>query len=114
MIEKTVLDYLNSKISGVNAYMEVPEGMPSGRFIVIEKTGGGGNECIATATLAIQSYGASMYDAASLNESVKEAMFTIADELSQVSSCRLNSDYNFTDPQTKKYRYQAVYNLVHF
>jgi len=44
---------------------------------------------------------------------VKQAMCDIADE-SEVCKCSLNSDYNFTDTATKKYRYQAVFDLVHF
>ena len=35
-------------------------------------------------------------------------------ELDAVSASRLNSDYNFTDTTTKRYRYQAVYDLVYF
>ena len=33
------------------------------------------------------------------------------DEIGRVS---LDSDYNFTDTQTKHHRYQAVYQLVHY
>lgn len=54
-----------------------------------------------------------MYDAARLNERVKAAMDSAA-ELDAVSASRLNSDYNFTDTTTKRYRYQAVYDLVYF
>lgn len=63
--------------------------------------------------LAIQSYAPSMYEAARLNERVKAAMDSAA-ELDAVSASRLNSDYNFTDTTTKRYRYQAVYDLVYF
>ena len=31
-----------------------------------------------------------------------------------IISCVLNSTYNFTDTRTKRYRYQAVYDLVYF
>ena len=55
----------------------------------------------------------SMYAAAKLNEEVKAIMKGII-ELPEVSSCRLDSDYNFTDTATKKYRYQAVFDLVHY
>ena len=34
--------------------------------------------------------------------------------LSGISRARLNSDYNFTDPAKKHYRYQAVFDLVYF
>ncbi len=54
-----------------------------------------------------------MYEAAVLNEEVKEAvegMITL-DEVSKVS---LNSDYNFTDTTTKEYRYQAVFDINYY
>ena len=35
-------------------------------------------------------------------------------ELDSISQAELNTDYNFTDTQTKRYRYQAVYDLVFF
>ena len=31
-----------------------------------------------------------------------------------ISKCTLNSDYNYTDTARKKYRYQAVYDIVYF
>ena len=35
-------------------------------------------------------------------------------EMDDISKCQLNSDYNYTDTTRKKYRYQAVYDMVHF
>ena len=52
-----------------------------------------------------------MYNAAKLNEEVKDAMEKII-EYTEISKCSLNSDYNFTDTKTKSYRYQAVFDLV--
>ena len=63
-------------------------------------------------SLSIISYAESLYYAAALNEDVKQAMDDII-ALDTVSSAELNSDYNFTDTETKKYRYQAVYDLVY-
>ena len=48
-----------------------------------------------------------------LNEAVKDAMDNFIEEV-QVSKSSLNSDYNFTDTQSKTYRYQAVYDIIHF
>lgn len=117
MIEQTIYDYLNSGVISVKAYLQQPRNnkhpdTPQ-RYVVIERTGGGESNLIKQATIAIQSYGDSMYEAASLNEEVKEAMRNIV-TLDEVSRCHLNSDYNFTDLETKKYRYQAVFDLVHY
>ena len=105
MIEKIVRDYLNKKLD-VPAYMEVPE-KPEKEYVVIEKTGSG------SAVFAIQSISDSLLHAAQLNEKVKAAMNTI---LEQDEICRadLNSDYNYTDTASKEYRYQAVFDVIHY
>lgn len=33
---------------------------------------------------------------------------------SEVSGVYLNADYNFTDVETKEYRYQAVFDIFHY
>ena len=110
MIEKIVLDYLNDALN-VPVYMEMPEDKPD-RFVLIEKTGSSRENHIDFATITIRSYAESLYYPAALNEDVKQAMDDII-ALDTVSSAELNSDYNFTDTETKKYRYQAVYDLVY-
>ena len=111
MIEKIVLDYLSSKLD-VPVLMEEPE-QKEKRYVLLEKTGSGRKNYIWNATIAIQSYGPSLYEAAELNESVKRAMKDIVG-LDQICACEINSDYNFTDPETHRYRYQAVFELVHY
>ena len=111
MIEKTVLDYLN-EILDVPAYMESPEEPPES-YVLIEKTGGGEEDCIYWATLVIQSYAESLYRAAELNEKVKKAMAD-AIAIDEICNVGLNSNYNYTDATTKKYRYQAVFNIYHY
>lgn len=34
--------------------------------------------------------------------------------LNEICKCKLNSDYNFTDTSINQYRYQAVYDIVHY
>lgn len=111
MIEEIIRNYLTG--AGVTAYMEIPEGGGTTPFIVIEKTGGGEENHIRSATVAIQSYADTLYGAAQLNEQVKALMDDIV-LLPEISACELNSDYNFTDTTKKKYRYQAVFDLVYF
>ncbi len=113
MIEKTVMDYLEAKLA-VPVSLEVPES-PSGKYIVIQKTGGGqrGHE-MRSAVMAVQTFGDTLYDAAELNEQVLNCMEEMQYTSSTVISCILNSSYNFTDLETKRYRYQAVFDLVYF
>ena len=111
MIEKTILDYLNEHLT-VPAYMEEPIDKPAS-YVLIERTGSSESDLIETTTLALQSYGASLYDAAALNMVVK-AQIKQAVELPSVSAVYINSDYNFTDTETKRYRYQCVAVVTHF
>lgn len=111
MIEKIVLNYLNENLEEP-AYMEEPETAPA-QYVVVEKTGGQSDNHILSATIVIQSYAPSMEGAAELNEIVKEQMENII-ELDDISRCRLNSDYNYTDRTKKKYRYQAVFDFVYY
>ncbi len=111
MIEKTILDYLASGLD-VPVLMEEPEKLTKS-WVRIEKTGSGRKNWINEATLAVQSYGPSLFEAASLNEAVKARMETIT-ELDGICRCDLNSDYNFTDPETHRYRYQAVFEVTHY
>lgn len=111
MIEQIVRDYLEEQL-GIPVRMEEEAGLPE-EYIVVEKTGSGQTNHIKRATLAVQSYSSSLYQAASLNERVKEAMEKII-EMDDISKCEFNSDYNYTDTARKKYRYQAVFDIVHF
>lgn len=111
MIEEIVRNYLEDCLK-IPVRMESEEGLPE-EYVLIEKTGGSQENHIKRATLAIQSYSGSLYQAAVLNEKVKGKMEKII-EMNDVSKCTLNSDYNYTDTTRKKYRYQAVYDIVYF
>lgn len=110
MIEKTILDYLVSALTNIPVYMEVPKTPPS-VYVVIDKTGSAEADRLRTATLAIQSIGPSLYEAACLSERVISAMKSAT--LKDVFGIKLNSDYNFTDTETKEYRYQAVFDITY-
>lgn len=111
MIEKIIYDYLSSVLS-VSVYLEKPEEAPA-EYVLIEKTSSSRSNYLDTATIAVQSYSDTLYNTAVLNELVKEKMLNSIISNS-ISSCKLNSDYNFTDTQTKKYRYQAVFELTYY
>lgn len=110
MIELTVLNYLNSVLS-VPVVMEVPAD-PAEKFVVLQKTGSSRVDRLDTATIAAQSYAGTLAEAAELNEQVKAA-FDGMIVLDEISSCKLNSDYNFTDQSMEKYRYQCIYVICY-
>lgn len=109
-IEQIAIGYLATQFN-IPVVAEVPENEPA-EYIVVEKTGGGIVNRIRNATLAIKSVSTSLLDAAELNDAVVAAMQEIV-TLDTVMKCELNSDYNYTDTRTKRYRYQAVFDLIY-
>lgn len=114
MIEKVVYDFLKEK--GIPVYMETPDTPPK-TFVLVKKTGSGRYNLINSAMIIIQSYAPSLYKASELNESIKTLLLGTDDEAglkerNEVFGISLNSDYEFTDTETKKYRYQAVFDIT--
>lgn len=116
MIEEILLNFLTARLS-CPVDMELPKNPPA-EIVIIEKTGSSqDNNFIHQSTFAIQSYANSLYNAARLNEEVKDTLLDGLDGLitvDNVTKIELNSDYNFTDTSTKKYRYQAVFDITHY
>ena len=111
MIELTVKNYLDSVLT-VPVFMEKPEVAPV-EYVLVEQTSERMENQISFASVAIQSYAKRKYEAAQLIEEVKAAMKDII-TLSDVTSCKLNNSYPFTDTSKKQYRYQAVFDLVFY
>lgn len=110
MILKDLLDYLSTQLS-VGVYAEAPEQTTG--YVLLDQTATSNENHITTTTIAVQSYGATLYAAMSLNEDVKVAMEGFAEQ-PQVTKVKLETDYNFTNTATKQYRWQAVYHITHY
>lgn len=111
MIETIVLNKLGNNLS-VPVYMEDPEEKVAS-YVVLEKTGSSRENRLDSATFAVQSIAGTLYEAALLNEAVKSIMNALPESCSEVFGSELDSDYNFTDTETKSRRYQAVYNIYY-
>ena len=111
MIEATVRNHLKTAIENP-VYIDVPADPPAS-YVSIERTGGREDEHIRNAMIAIQSFGGGRYNAAALHESVIEQMKTL-NTLDNVSACNLSAEYDFTDRETKRYRYQAVFDIIYY
>lgn len=112
MIEATIRAYLAEALSPVPVLLETPENVPE-KYALIERTGGARENLLWSSTFAIQSISsASLYDAAALCESATAALLEA--DIPVISDIRLNSTYNFTNPETKEYRYQAVFQIFHY
>jgi gp45 len=111
MIEIIIKKYLDGHLD-VPSFFEHEAKMPAS-FVIIEKTGGKERNYSGSAIFAFQSYAPSMQKAAELNVKVKHAVKGLI-ELDSISGVHLNSDYNFTDTETKQYRYQAVFDINYY
>lgn len=75
--------------------------------------GRGAENQVDSATISVESYANSRAEAGQLNHAVISAM-EAAIERPEISSCRLDTAYNFTDTTTKKDRYRAIFEVVFF
>lgn len=117
-IEMLVLNYLDDENLGYPVYLELPESVSNpdfafSPFLIVQKTGSNQNGHLTTSTVAVQSYGATLYDAMQMNYQVIAWMLNIT-KLDEVTRVEVNSDYEFTDEATKRPRYQAVFDLTHY
>ena len=110
MIIKKLIEYLGQRL---DIYVGVEAPKQKTNYVLIDQTGSDTRNHITTTTIAVQSYGASLYDAMVLNEEVKSLMAGFVAE-SEVASVKLETDYNFTNTETKQYRWQAVYQITHY
>ena len=111
-LEPVIINYLNNELRTYPAYGEVQEN-PEDEYFVVDKTGSDVENRLTTSTVAIQSCSKiSKSRASELNEMVKTAMDSIV-RLPVIDDCQLMSDYNYTNIETKEYRYQAVFEITH-
>lgn len=83
------------------------------KYVIFEKTSSSKRNHATAATFAFQSYASTVYQAAELNEELKEVVEDMI-ELDEIAGIHFNSDYNYTDTETKRYRYQAVFDINYF
>ena len=111
MIEKIVLDYLNEVLEYPTYTQEQNKGEKN--FYLIQKVGSSIDNKIDTSMIAVQSYAPSRIEAAEMNYAMIQAMDDII-QLDEIGKCKKNSDYDYTDTSKKRYRYQALFEIVHY
>lgn len=111
MIEETIIAYLGANLP-VHVGGEIPSKPPQ-RFIVVQKRGGERENHIPTSLIQFDVYAERLAEAANL---CQEVMALVDDMicLDEVCSCEYGGDYNATDTASKRYRYQAMYNITHY
>lgn len=111
MIEVTLKEHLSAAL-GVPVELELPSPMPE-TFVLLDKTGSTTSRGYGTASFAVQSWADTLYHAAALNERVKAALQTL-EERDDIAAVDIQTDYNFTDPAAKRYRYQLVAEVTFY
>ena len=110
IIEAVVIDYLKNLID-VPIVAESPEDEPDS-YVRIERVGRQSADYIITDSIAFQSYAATLYGAAALDEKVQNFLPGIV-ERPDISGTHLVSAYNATDTRKKQYRYQCIFDISH-
>lgn len=110
MIEAILIDYLGTELNAP-VFVMLPETIPQGNFIVLDRIGNTKTNYITSYTIAVQSYGSTALSAATLNESVIEAMESLLED-GRFSRIHLNNGNMFTDTTRKLNRYQSTFEIV--
>lgn len=112
MVEAHVIAHLRE--SGFDAYAEPPASASStggAGFVTVERTGGQAlHRNVERATVAVQFWAATSFEAAEGMGAVDAAMLRLPDSDGPVSSCRRNSLYRF--PTEGHARYQGLYEIT--
>ena len=112
LIEAAVISHLCTELHTANVFAERPKDPPAAYWL-IEKTAAQEENHILQATIAVQSISShSLLEAAQMSHDAEDAMRRLI-VLDAVGSSKLNSAYNFTDPETREYRYQAVFDITY-
>ena len=110
LIEVTIKNYLDGVLD-VPVSLEIPK-ETSSAFVVFQITDRDKVDLINKVTVRLYSYGQSNYQAALLDEKVREAMENITD-LNEVFSSKIGGGGANIDNTLKKYRYTCYYNLTY-
>ncbi len=109
LIEALVLQYLKTKLDMSEIYTELPDTLPD-RFVILTLADRGKADQINAATIEIMCYARkSKYEAATLDEDIREAMEEIGG--TEDVSYRFGGGDDNPDTTLKMYRYRSYHNL---
>ena len=112
LIEERIRDFLLSELSedNIGVYLETPQTLPQS-FVVLQIAERDEENYINGVTMEFRSYAQSKYEAAILDEKVRNAMKTLH-EGSDISA-KLGGGNDSTDTALKMYRYRSYFNLYY-
>lgn len=103
-VEQTIIQALNS--AGFDAYADAPNPAPPS-FVTVERTGGGTYDKVDSAQLAVQAWADGRKAAADMADELARALESLSGTLG-LGRVRVQSLYNWPDPQTRRARYQLT------
>lgn len=110
LIEQTVLEYLQEALDMEEVYLEIPREIPE-TFVVFRVIDRGLSNQINEVTIELSSYADTKYNAAVLDNQVREAMTNIV-SLASIS-CRFGGGNDNPDTTLKLPRYRCYFNLYY-
>lgn len=116
MLELIVYDYLSAALDVPVVFSEptVPEwDVVPEKYVLIKKLGEKNDNHLRSGSLALKSYAKTVYDAAVLDRTVRDAADRMI-ELDGIASAKLSSSYDSSDTTRKVNRYQSVYDFVFY
>ena len=108
-VEAEIIAFLTEALDPVPVYADVPKVKP-GEFVTVELAGGDSGMFDQSATLIIQSWAQTRYDASELARIVNEVLFDAADADNGIAHVTCNHPYNYPDDMP---RYQMVAEVDH-
>jgi len=109
LIEIVILNYLKERLQMQEIYPEMPDKLPN-RFITFDIIDRDKQDYINVVTIEFKSYAESQYQAAVLDERLREAIEDMT-EVDEIGSVKIGGGDNGKDTTHKRYRYRCIYNI---
>lgn len=112
MIEVTLKEYIEPLI-GVPVYMEKPVKAPAEYILISRGSHSIRNVVKEESDVTVRSYSTSKYGASAMNDRTRDLIMHAPNYCLNVFKVRLQTDYDYTDPDKKEYIWASVYDITY-
>lgn len=112
MIEVAIRDYLAEKIDPIPVLMEQPQRPPI-EYVLLRLVDSGVVNKVDAATFFVTVRSDTLYNAAQLRDSVKDALFDVISE-DFITSSTLGGESAQTDSANNVYQYELTFNFYYY
>lgn len=103
--ERVVAKYIKEN-TGIETYLKVPEVYPA-KFVTISRSGSSADKFFKRVQLTAQVWAQTRAKAAQLADNAESAIYDL-DSITNVFKVECGGFYEWTDPESKMNRYQAI------